>query len=202
MTKILAGVEYYNVIVPEFDSRGCPDLLGWDEAMHDKPEDDKDVWAVFHDKEVADLCQPILKEHFKKHYENQYDEYTTGEPTFLFEQDVYEDSEPASLDWFWDEVISDCFDYDLWADKDDKVLDADGKEFDWEEGGYRKQKPSFKNYLVACEQHLAYDFKHAIIPVDCAAEHFVRCLQQDQERLIELGRELYGDPYSMILDRV
>ena len=195
MTKIVAGIEYYNAVVPEFNSNGCPDLLGWDEAMHNKLDDERDVWAIFHDKKIAELCRPVMADFFDKHHKDNYDEFTSGEPTFVFETEREEAFGEATLDWFWDDVIGDCFDYDLWADKDGNVLDADGKPFDWDSEGYRKQKPSFKNYLVACERHLAYDFEHAIRPVDCAAEHFVSWLQQDQERLIELGRELYNDLY-------
>jgi len=199
MTKIIAGIEYHNVIVPEFDSGGCPDLLGWDEAMREADDDEQDVWATFHDEDIAKLCKPVIADFFNKHHKDQYDEFISGEPTFLF-RDVSDDGDnsPANLDWFWDEVVdagSGCFDFRMWENKDGKILDSAGKEFDWEGDGYRKQKPSFENYLIACQRHLAYDFEHAIRPVDCSSEDFFNWLQKDQAKLISLGKELYNDMY-------
>jgi hypothetical protein len=197
MTKILAGVEYYNAVVPEFDSRGCPDLLGWDEAMHNKDEDERDVWAVFHDKDVAELCKPVIEQFFNKHHKDNYDEFTSGEPTFLFEEDREEIStEEATLDWFWDEIVGDCFSYDLWSEKDGVILDANAEPFDWDGGGYRKQKPAFRDYLATCSHYLAHDFKYAIKPVDCSGDVYLRWLQVEQAKLIELGRKLYGGFYN------
>ena len=200
MTNIIAGIEYYNVIVPEFDSRGCPDLLGWDEAMQNADDDEQDVWATFHDEDIAKLCKPVIEEFFNKHHKDEYDEFMSGEPRFLFKEvdDNDDDDEPANLDWFWDTVVdagSGCFDFRMWENKDGKIVDSEGKEFDWEGDGYRKQKPSFQNYLAACQQHLAYDFAHAIRPVDCSSENIFNWLQRDQEKLIFLGKELYNDMY-------
>ena len=115
MTNIVAGIEYYNVIVPEFDSRGCPDLLGWDEAMDDADDDEQDVWATFHDEDIAKLCKPVIEDFFNKHHKDQYDEFMSGEPTFLFRVVIEDDDDnsPANLHWFWDEVIGDYFNWDL-----------------------------------------------------------------------------------------
>ena len=64
MTKTVVKISYSNAVVPEFDSSGRPDLLGWDAAMesHDSEEE---VLAVFHDDDIASLCKPVIKEFFE-----------------------------------------------------------------------------------------------------------------------------------------
>jgi len=197
MTNIVAGIEYYNVIVPEFDSRGCPDLLGWDEAMDDADDDEQDVWATFYDEDIAKLCKPVIEDFFNKHHKDQYDEFMSGEPTFLFRVVIEDDDDnsPANLHWFWDEVIGDYFNWDLWVDKDDKIVDSEGKEFDWDGEGYLKQKPSFNHYIIACEQHLRGLLENCIRPVDCSSDTWFNILQSEQKKLISLGKELYNDMY-------
>ena len=56
--------------------------------------------------------------------------------------------------------------------------------------GIESKSPAFK-IISQLSTHLAYDFEHAIRPVDCSSENFFNWLQRDQEKLISLGKELY-----------
>lgn len=180
-------ISYSNAVIPKFDSDDRPDLLGWDEAMAEH-EDNKDTLAVFYNKAVLEACKPIIEEMYSDE-EKLIDTYESDYVSLDFHQPT---EDKPTLGWFWKEVVGDCFDCEKWADSDDNITDHEGNPFDWEGGGYINQKPTFDNYIVACQDHLLDLLKQAIRPVDFSASQFHEWLINDQKKLITLGEELYS----------
>ena len=54
--------------------------------MQNADDDEQDVWATFHDEDIAKLCKPVIEELFNKHHKDDYDEFMSGEPRFLFKE--------------------------------------------------------------------------------------------------------------------
>ena len=190
----IVSISYSNAVVPNFDSRGRPDLLGWDDAM-DSHQDKEDTLAIFHDPDVLEACKPIIKKMYADE-ESLREEYQSDYVDLNFRKvpPVKEEDKPT-LKWFWDVVIDDFFDYEKWKDEDGNIFDDLGNPFDWEGGGFYSQKPSLENYKIACMDYLSGDFGGAIEPEDAPASVWESEFQEAAEKMMQLGRELYNSDY-------
>lgn len=211
MTKIF-GMEYSVACVPSFDSGGRPDLLAWDDAM-DSHENEKEIWAEFHDEEAAKLCEPVLKRLFESREEDAKMQCDT--PYFI-DDDVSDNRpEPLSVEYFWEEVLwlDNGFDPDEfnWSD-----TDRDGNEYWWTcatndyqnvekpiksrrkhlqemKDGLTQQVPKEQDYLSVALNELESELRFAFNPYDMSASSAEHLVREKFEKIMRLGIQLYRD---------
>jgi len=192
--ETIVSIIYGNAVVPNFDSRGKPDLLAWDDAMDDH-EDDEDKLAVFYNPDVLKACKPVIEEMYsdEKKLREKY-ESDNVDLEFRKKPPVRDEDKPT-LKWFWDNVVGDFFDYSKWENEEGKILDHSGKEYDWEGGGFYNQYPPKEHYIIACMDCLKSDMAGCIEPYDVSDTVWDADFHMYAQNMVELGRKLYNFRY-------
>jgi len=151
MIKTIAKITYSDAVVPEFDSSGRPDLLGWDDAM-ESHQPEEEVLAVFHDEDIAALCKPVIKGFF--------DDVNTLDLKEVYQSDDVElkfetrEEKIKTTKWFWEEIVQDT---SVFYDHSLGEKDADGKEYQWEdEAALHKQVPAMDDFLFCVKEEACF----------------------------------------------
>ena len=210
--KTTMGLRWENEIVPEFDSHGRPDLLGWDEAMaNDVPDFEK--WATFHDEEAADACRPVLKglqEQRAKDYEGIDRDWDHDYPPEFEERlTVKNKKDDPDWKWFYEDFLSidgfcpDDYGWVNMLDAYDKpypkgVANDNGKEddnYDWDY--ILSTAPSIENFKAMISDNIKLMVEWTFTRCEpLGIETFV----EDIERVYQLYRDTYDETWAMYHD--
>ena len=163
--------------VPDFDHRGKPDLLGWDDAV-DAWEPEETVIATVYDKDDAEKILALLKP-----------KYDSQEEAEELEIRKHWQEEPYTLqDWWSDYDQHFCeLEYYGLTEKDDE-----GKPYDWEDGDILyQQKPSYHDFITLLAHTAAGDVFDNNNCVDWTMDQKRQYNQQKMDKLWTLHDKLY-----------
>ena len=154
MIKTIAKITYSDPPVPEFDSSGRPDLLGWDDAM-ESHQPEEEVLAVFHEEDIAELCKPVIKAFFNTLDDDVIKEvYQSDDVELKFET---REEKIKTTKWFWEEIVQDT---SVFYDHSLGEKDVDGKEYQWEdEEVLHKQVPAMNDFLFFVKEEACFRVK-------------------------------------------
>lgn len=165
--------------VPDFDHRGKPDLLGWDDAV-DAWSPEKTVIATVYDKDDAKEILALLQP--------KYD--SKEEATELEIQKHQQEEESYTLEDWWkdnDECFCDLDYYGL-TEKDDK-----GNPYNWDDRDILyQQKPSYHDFISLLAHEAASDVFDNNNCVDCTMDMKRQYNQKKMDKLWKLHDSLYG----------
>ena len=165
--------------VPDFNSRGQPDLLGWDDAV-DAWEPEETVIGTVYDEDDAEKILALLKP--------KYD--SEEEATSLEIQKHQQEEESYTLEDWWrdnDECFCDLEHYGL-TEKDDK-----GQPYNWEDKDtLYQQKPSYHDFISLLAHEAARDVFDNNNCVDWTMAKKRQYNQQKMNNLWKLHDSLYA----------
>ena len=194
MTKTVVKISYSNAVVPEFDSSGRPDLLGWDAAMesHDSEEE---VLAVFHDDDIASLCKPVIKEFFEDVDLNEM--YQSDDVDLRFQKMPPPENRTipeTTTAWFWKEIVQDT---SVFYDHELGEKDRDGEEYQWEDDELlHKQIPAMDDFLHFVKEE-ACQYVEYYRPRNMSDYFEMDYMLSNLTKMYELARMWYSrDPYN------
>lgn len=166
--------------VPEFNDRGHPDLLRWDDAV-DAWEPYKTVIATVYDKDDAEEILALLQP--------KYD--SEEEATELEIQKHQQEEESYTLEDWWrdnDECFCDLEHYGL-TEKDDE-----GNPYNWEDRDILyQQKPSYHDFISLLAHEAAGDVFDNNNCVDWTMDMKRQYNQKKMDKLWKLHDSLYAD---------
>ena len=134
----------------EFTESGHVDMDVFDESDNRA----KDTLAVFHDKEVEELCRPIIEKHIENLQKERFTDvghkdYNRND--IKLEREEIND-ESLDIEFFWDVITNYESGFSVedfgW---DENATDRNDVEYDWEDYGFLKQTPKkedFKSALI------------------------------------------------------
>lgn len=185
-------IQYSNAIVPEFDSKGKPDLLGWDDAKASHIPD-KDAIATFYSKDYANICMPAINDY---HKDIDLSEVYEADDADVYVHHIY-DEEELSIAFFWEEIVDVGNGFspeDHGWDKD--ATDKDGNDYLWNEEGLFQQVPKYEDFVKSCQNHLRLELNWCIDPDETSQEEAVRGSVREIAKMMELAVKIYGRRYS------
>ena len=165
--------------VPEFNDRGHPDLLRWDDAV-DAWEPEETVIATVYDEDDAKQILALLKP--------KYDSKETAEELEIQKHQQEEEESYTLQDWWsdYDQHFCDLDHYGL-TEKDDE-----GKPYNWDDRDILyQQKPSYHDFISLLAHQAAGDVFNGIDCVDEAMTEKRRYNQQKMNNLWKLHDKLY-----------
>lgn len=177
-------IEYDNAVVPDFDSYGKPDLLGWDAAM-DAHEADREPLARIYKKDLVEVCKEAITESFEDVNLNEV--YERDYVTIEFDE-VYDTEEDGpTLQWFWKDIVQDAYCYE----ENLSQVDIDGQDFDWDEKkNLYKQVPPISDFIHFMEEEASAHARY--YQKGNSSDYFPIEFRLDNLRkLMELAEKLY-----------
>ena len=170
-------IEYSNAVVPNFDVRGKPDLLAWDQAM-ESHQPNKEPLARIYKKDIAELCEEAIYEHFE------------GVDLTIEFDEVYDtEDDGPTLKWYWADIVQEAYCYE----NNLSQVDYYGKDFEWgDEEKLHKQVPPISDFIHFIEEeasdHVRYYEKGN------SNDYFpLKCRLDNLRKMMELAEKLYGD---------
>ena len=206
--KTTMGLRWEHEIVPEFDSHGRPDLLGWDEAMHnDVSEFEK--WATFYDEEAADACRPVLKElqeQQAKDYDPSDPDYDRDYPPEFEEKETVKNKKDSpDWKWFYEEfLLVDGFSPEQYGwvnlldayDKPYPEIVTDGiTHLDWDY--VLSTAPSIENFKIMVKNHIKLMTEWTF--TNCEPL-MLQDFFEEVEQVYELYRDTYDEDWTLFHD--
>ena len=165
--------------VPEFNNRGQPDLLRWDDAV-DAWEPDTTVIATVYDKDDAEEILALLKP-----------KYDSEEEATELEIQPHQEEEPYTLNDWWSDYDQHFCELDYYAltEKDDS-----GNPYNWEDRDILyQQKPSYHDFISLLAHEAAGDVFDNNNCVDWTMAKKRQYNQQKMNKLWKLHDSLYAD---------
>lgn len=184
-------IEYDNAVVPDFDSYGKPDLLGWDAAM-DAHEPDREPLIRIYQKDLVEVCKEVITESFEDVNLNEV--YERDYVSIEFDE-VYDTEEDGpTLRWFWEDIVQEAYCYEMNLSQ----VDIDGKDFDWDEKeNLYKQVPPISDFIYFMEEEASAHARY--YQKGNGSDYFSIDFRLDKLRkLMELAEKLYdkGNRYD------
>lgn len=182
-------IQYSNAVVPEFDSKGKPDLLGWDDAVASHIPD-RDPIATFYSKDYANICMPAINDHHKDiDLRKVYD----ADDADVYVHHIHDEEEELSTAFFWEEIVNVGNGFspeDHGWDKD--ATDKDGNEYLWNEEDLFQQAPKYDDFVKSCQHRLMLELGWCVDPTEMSQEDAVRESVNELNKMMELAVKVYG----------
>ena len=179
-------IEYSNAVVPNFDVRGKPDLLAWDQAM-ESHQPNKEPLARIYKKDIAELCEEAIYEHFEGVDLNEV--FESDHVTIEFDEVYDTEDDGPTLKWNWADIVQEAYCYE----NNLSQVDYYGKDFEWgDEEKLHKQVPPISDFIHFIEEeasdHVRYYEKGN------SNDYFpLKCRLDNLRKMMELAEKLYGD---------
>ena len=183
-----AYIEYSNAVVPEFDSKGKPDLLGWDDAVASH-QPNTDPIAKFYSKEYAEICKPVIEGFYK---DIDLNEVYEADDVDIVWNEVWEAKPSLDIKWFWDEII--CIDNGFNPDDHEwsaEEKDKDGNEYLWNEDGLFSQVPKYTDFVKSCQIHIENEMDFLKNPYDISQEEAIDNAVDEFSKILQLIVKYY-----------
>ncbi len=183
-------IEYSNVVLPEFDSKGKPDLLGWDDAVQAN-QPDRDSIATFYSPEYEKVCMPAILEHSKS--VDLCEVYEADDAEIVVEH-KYAEEEKESIPFFWEEIVDVGNGFSPqdhgW---DENATDKDDNEYLWNEDEFLQQIPKYKDFVKSCQHYLGRELEWCLAPDGTSQADAVDCSIKELTKMMQLAVQIYGN---------
>tara|TARA_Y100001938_G_C7902162_1_gene335223 strand:- start:62 stop:658 length:597 start_codon:yes stop_codon:yes gene_type:complete len=178
-------IQYSNAVVPNFDEKGKPDLLAWDEDMQSH-EPDREPLATIYQKDIAEVCEKAIRQSFNDVNLNEV--YESDYVSIEFDE-VYDTKEDGpTLQWYWEDIVQDAHAYE----KHLSQVDYHGEDFKWEnQEELYKQVPPISDFIHFIEEEAASHVTY--FQKGNSSDYFpIRFRLENLRKLMELAEKLYG----------
>lgn len=187
-----AYIQHSNAVVPEFDSRGKPDLLGWDDAVAShKP--DTDPIALFYTKDYAELCKPVIDQYYESVDLNEVYE---ADNVDIVWQEVWEDSD-VDIKFFWEHIV--CVDMGFSPEDhgwDPDATDKLGNDYVWNTDHLFTQVPKFDDFVKSCQHRISGELESVREPWDISQEDAISNAVEDFNKMLSLLVKYYSKGFD------